>query len=430
MIKKVLFFRQKKFCKQFGGKYMGIKMVGIDHNKADVDERALFSFTKKNCAIAMETMKKEEGILGCVILSTCNRMEVWISCKSEWNGSIYECLCNIKGIEKDRYRGLFVEREEQEAMNHLFRLSCGLKSKILGEDQILTQVKDALALAREHYTADNVLEVLFRMAVTAAKRVKTEITLSTANQSVIHQAIKDLEQKQYSIKGKTCMVIGNGEMGRLTALALKDAGGDVTVTVRQYKSGIVEIPKGCKRIDYGKRMELFPACDLVVSATASPNYTIKEYCVKEYGAGSPKILIDLAVPRDIEPAVGEIEGITLYNIDSFRIDGMSESLKKNILKAEKILEEQKEEFLDWYEGRDIISKVQEIKKQAVTDLELRMNKVIKKTPMEKEEQNKLKESLDMAMGKVVTKMLFGLRDIVSEETFRECVEGLKKVYFD
>lgn len=409
---------------------MGIMMVGIDHNKANVDERALFSFTKKNCAAAMETIKNIEGILGCIIISTCNRMEVWVSCKNQWKGSVYECLCHVKGIEKDRYRELFVERKEKEAITHLFRLSCGLKSKILGEDQILTQVKDALSLARQHYATDNVLEVLFRMAVTAAKRVKTEVTLSTANQSVIHQAIKDLEKTHYSIKGKTCMVIGNGEMGRLTALALKEAGGDVTVTVRQYKSGIVEIPEGCKRIDYGRRMELFPKCDLIVSATASPNYTLKEYCVKEAGVHKPMILIDLAVPRDIEPAIGQCLGITLYDIDSFRMDVMSEALKNNILKAERILEEQKKEFLFWYEGRDVISKVHEIKDQAVSDLELRMSKVIKKTSMEQKEQLELKESLDTAMGKVVAKMLFGLRDIVSEETFRECVEGLEKVYLD
>lgn len=409
---------------------MGIKMVGIDHNKANVDERALFSFTKKNCASAMETIKNIDGILGCIILSTCNRMEVWVSCKNQWKGSVYDCLCHVKGIEKGSYRELFVEREEQEAINHLFRLSCGLKSKILGEDQILTQVKDALALGREHYATDNVLEVLFRMAVTAAKRVKTEVTLSTANQSVIHQAIKDLEKSHFKIKGKTCMVIGNGEMGRLTALALKEAGGDVTVTVRQYKSGIVEIPKGCKRIDYGSRMELFPKCDLIVSATASPNYTLKEYCVREAGVQKPMILIDLAVPRDIEPAIAELFNITLYDIDSFRIDVMSEDLKYNISKAEAILEEQKNEFLFWYEGRDVISKVHEIKDQAVTDLELRVNKVIKRSSMEQKEQKELKESIDTAMGKVVAKMLFGLRDMVSEETFRECVEGLEKVYLD
>ncbi|MSS62496.1 glutamyl-tRNA reductase [Velocimicrobium porci] len=409
---------------------MGIKMLGIDHNKANVDERALFSFTKKNCAKAMERIKKEEGIFGCIILSTCNRMEVWVSCDAGWSGSIYELLCEIKEVKKEDYVDLFVEREEKEAIWHLLRLSCGLKSKILGEDQILTQVKDALSLSREYYCTDNVLEVLFRMAVTAAKRVKTEITLSTANQSVIHQALKNLEEKNYFVQGKNCMVIGNGEMGKLTALALKEAGAFVTVTVRQYRSGIVEIPEGCERIDYGRRMELFQKCDMVVSATASPNYTLTKQAIEEMELKHPMILIDLAVPRDIEPAIGELKQIELYDIDSFKIDRMNEALQKNISCAEAILNEQMEEFLSWYEGRDIIAKVQDIRQKAVNDLELRMTKIIRKTSMEQIEQNQLKESMDNAMGKVIVKMLFGLRDTVSEETFRECVEGLEQVYLD
>ena len=409
---------------------MGIKMLGIDHNKANVDERALFSFTKKNCIKAMERIKKEEGVLGCIILSTCNRMEIWVSCNENWNSSVYEILCEIKEVKKEDYVDLFVKREEKEAIWHLLCLSCGLKSKILGEDQILTQVKDALSLSREHYCTDNVLEVLFRMAVTVAKRVKTEITLSTANQSVIHQALKSLEEKDYFVQGKTCMVIGNGEMGKLTALALKEAGAFVTVTVRQYRSGIVEIPEGCKRIDYGRRMELFPECDMVVSATASPNYTLTKQDIEAIELKQPMVLIDLAVPRDIEPSIGELEQIELYDIDSFKIDRMSESLQKSILCAENILNEQMEEFLSWYDGRDIIVKVQDIKQKAVNDLELRMSKIIRKTSMEEIEQIKLKESMDSAMGKVIVKMLFGLRDTVSEETFRECVEGLEQIYLD
>ena len=96
-------------------------------------------------------------------------------------------------------------------MQHLFRLACGLESRILGEDQILTQVKGALVTAREHYAADNVLEVLFRMAVTAGKKVRTNVTFSTGNHSVIHRALQTLRQEGLEVKGKKCMVIGNGE---------------------------------------------------------------------------------------------------------------------------------------------------------------------------------------------------------------------------
>ena len=115
---------------------MSICMIGIDHNRAAVDIRAVFSFTKKNAAAAMETFKNTEGILGCVILSTCNRMECWVSAEQDWDGSLCELLCRVKGVEPAQYETYFVERRDREAVNHLFYLTCGLKSQILGEDQI------------------------------------------------------------------------------------------------------------------------------------------------------------------------------------------------------------------------------------------------------------------------------------------------------
>jgi len=218
---------------------MSISMVGIDYNKASVDVRAQFSFTKKNAASAMEKLKETPGILGCIILSTCNRMEIWASTQEEWEGSLFDFLCEEKGKNPEEFRRYFVERKEGEAIEHLFYLTSGLKSQILAEDQIITQVKDALSMARDVYCTDNVLEVLFRMAVTAAKRVKTEVVFSRGNSSVIHQAIQKLRETGYSLDGITCMVIGNGEMGKVAALALAEAGAHVTVTVRQYRSGIV-----------------------------------------------------------------------------------------------------------------------------------------------------------------------------------------------
>lgn len=215
---------------------MSISMIGIDHNMAPVDIRAKFAFTKKNAGEAMEKIKNQNGIYGCVILSTCNRLEVWASVDDEVDVCLYDCLCRIKGITEDSYRQYFVERKDQEAVEHLFYLTSGLKSQIIGEDQILTQVKDALNLARENFAADGVLEVLFRMAATAGKRIKTEVPFSHGNPSVIHQAIGFLAEKGYSLRDKTCMVIGNGEMGKVAAQALQEAGADVTVTIRQYLS--------------------------------------------------------------------------------------------------------------------------------------------------------------------------------------------------
>lgn len=407
---------------------MSISMIGIDYKKASVDVRAQFSFTKKNTVAALENLKKEPGILGCIILSTCNRMEIWASTGEDWKGSLYEFLCREKEKDPDEFRQYFVSRKEEEAVEHLFYLTSGLKSQILAEDQIITQVKDALALSREAYCTDNVLEVLFRMAVTAAKKVKTQVSFSRANSSVIHQAIERLENQGFSIQGKTCMVIGNGEMGKVTALALKEAGADVTVTVRQYRSGIVTIPQGCDRINYGERLEFLPKCDLAVSATASPNYTLTMEQIENAEIPGHIVLIDLAVPRDIEPSAGILSNVTLYDIDSFKIDAVSPKLQASLDQAGKILQEQQEEFYSWYNGRDLIPRIQEIKADAVEDLNLRIMKILRKTPMEEKDRENLLNAIDTAAGKVVNKMMFGLKDFMKEEEFINCVEGLEKLY--
>ena len=407
---------------------MSISMIGIDYKKASVDVRAQFSFTKKNAAAALENLKKEPGILGCIILSTCNRMEIWASTGEDWKGSLYEFLCREKEKDPREFEQYFVKREEEEAVEHLFYLTSGLKSQILAEDQIITQVKDALALSREAYCTDNVLEVLFRMAVTAAKKVKTQVSFSRANSSVIHQAIERLGDQGFSLQGKTCMVIGNGEMGKVTALALKEAGADVTVTVRQYRSGIVTIPQGCDRINYGERLEFLPKCDLVVSATASPNYTLTMEQIENAKIPGHVVLIDLAVPRDIEPSAGTLNNVTLYDIDSFKIDAVSPKLQASLDQAGEILREQQEEFYNWYNGRDLIPRIQEIKADAVEDLNLRIMKILRKTPMEDSDRENLLKAIDTAAGKVVNKMMFGLKDFMKEEEFINCVEGLEKLY--
>lgn len=407
---------------------MSICMVGIDHNRADVDVRALFSFTKKNAAAAMEQWKKVPGLQGCVILSTCNRMELWASTAEDWDGDLLELLCINKEVDPTQYGPFFVRRKDREAVEHLFHLTAGLKSMILAEDQIITQVKDALSLARESYATDSVLEVLFRKAVTAGKKVKTNVTFSRANQTAMDQAVRMLKGQGFSLRGKTCMVIGNGEMGRLAAQTLKREGAEVTVTVRQYRSGMVSIPMGCERINYGERLGFLPGCDLVVSATASPNYTLTRAQVEEAELASPVVFIDLAVPRDVEPSVGELPMAQLYDIDDFRMDRMTEDVKRSMEQAEFILAEEMEDFYQWLEGRDVIPRIQEIRAEAETDLSLRLHKILAKLPLEEKERKELDAAIRTSAGKVVTKMIFGLRDTLNKDTFLDCVEGLEKVY--
>ena len=410
---------------------MSIQMIGIDHNKAHLDERALFSFTVKARGEALEKLKETEGVNGAVILSTCNRMELWLSCADHLSVSPYSLLCCLKGVEKEKYRHLFTERKDEEAVNHLFAMTCGLKSLIIGEDQILTQVKEALDLAREYFAADQVLEVLFRLSITSAKKVKTNIPLSTANTSAIDQAILYLKQIGCAFHGEQCMVIGNGEMGKLAALALKAEGADVTVTVRQFRSGIVTIPEGCERIPYSERLEFLKQCSIIVSATASPNLTL------EYEALAPFLMqckerkfifIDLAVPRDIDQRIADIPNVSLYDIDYFQIDPQSEQLKQQIIQVEQILKEQKEEFYSWYYCRDVIPKLSELSVCSAEDVCLRLHKIIQKMQLGTDAERKLNESILLAAEKVIKKLMFEIRDSLGIETFRSCTMALLDLY--
>ena len=217
-------------------------------------------------------------------------------------------------------------------------------------------------------------------------------------------------------------------MGKVAAQALEEAGADVTVTVRQYRSGVVNIPFGCKRINYGERMEYLPKCDLVVSATASPNFTLREELFENLELEKNIILIDLAVPRDIEPEVGRFEGVTLFDMDSFRMDETPAELQENLEAAGKIVREQMDEFFKWLDGKELIPRIQEIKENAVNDFNLRIMKPLKNSPLEEEDKEKLMSAVDKAMEKVVNKMLFGLRDSMNEKAFLECVAGLEKTY--
>lgn len=407
---------------------MKVCMVGIDHSQAGLDVRAIFSFTKKNMHRALEQLNKIEGIEGCVILSTCNRMELWASVKEDWKDSLDVILCQLKDVDQEKYKMYFREREGQGAVNHLFYLACGLKSQILGEDQIITQVGDALAFARESQASDSVLEVLFRKAVTAGKRVKTQVVFPRGNASVISNAISRLEEQGVAIKEKLCMVIGNGEMGKIAAQAFLEAGAKVLVTVRQYRHRKVEIPNGCQGIDYACRKDYMAECDFIVSATISPHKTVTKEMLDQVKLQKKQIFIDLAVPRDIDMEVSKIKTVTLYDIDDFKSSQKEECLQQAIEQAEQILQKQIEEFYQWLGGYKIMPRIQFIKEEAANDLNLRIEKFVQSIPLEEEEKSKLFTIINNAAERVVNKMIFKLRDDLEEEAFFDCIKSLEQLY--
>ncbi|MEG1946380.1 MAG: glutamyl-tRNA reductase [Lachnospiraceae bacterium] len=409
-------------------------MIGIDHSLAEVTIRECFAFTKKAMASVMEIMKKNKNIKGCVILSTCNRMELWLSLEEgvELDLDLLSYLCEWKKLDCAEYGKYFKVRDGVDAVRHLFYLSAGIKSKIIGEDQILTQIKEAIAFSREWECADHVLEVLFRMAITAGKQVKTRIPMDRGNFSAAHQAVCELKKQGIVFSGKKALVIGNGEMGKITAQVLLEEGVEVTVTIRQYRSGMVTIPQGVKRINYGERYHYIPDCDFVFSATASPNQTITKEQLQQSRIKSShlkqQIYVDLAVPRDIESSIQELAGIQLCDIDTFGIAYQSEKMKEQYHQAKIQLEKGILEFSDWQESRELVPRIQKIGRQSSKELCWRMEKTWKELELSEIDKCSLENQLSETTEKIVDKLIFALRDHMDADMLKQCIEIMEQVY--
>ena len=412
---------------------MDITMVGIDYRDAGLDIRGKFSYTKREQEETIKHLKQLEGISGCVLLSTCNRTELVLSYTEEWDQDEKKLFCGLKALEPEQYAQYLHIRQGMEAVQDLFALAGGLKSQILGEDQILTQMKDAADFSRQLFGTDKILETLFRMAVTAGKEVKTKIVLPSSNHSAPLAAIAGLERDGASFREQKCLVIGNGVMGRLTAQLLLDRGADVTVTIRQYRSGIVDVPRAAGRIDYSKRYEKMPECRYIFSATASPNTTITLEKLPVEQLQQDTVFVDLAVPRDIQEEIGTLSGISLYDIDDFGAE-QPEEAKQSLAAARKLLQEKTQAFQSWYDAKDVVPMLLKISEKASEDVmarvtgQFRKNLPVLQKNVEEADQAAAKEIVRKSVQKVVNKLMFSVRDSVDVSTFRDCVDAMSDLY--
>ena len=292
-------------------------MAGLDW-KAPISLREGLSFTRSRVVELDRRIWRHPAVEGCVLLSTCNRTELYLSCGTGAAPDPAALLCEAAGADPAPFAGVFERAEGRDAARRLMEVAGGLRSQIWGEDQILTQVKGALTAAREAGTADGVLETLFRTAAAAGKELKTRVRLAGVPRSAAQSAVERLEQAAGGLTGKRALVIGNGEMGRLAATLLVRAGCAVTVTLRSYHHGQTVVPPGCAVAPYDGRYGAMEGMDILLSATASPHYTVSAAAL-EAAAHPPRLVVDLAIPRDVEPAAGELPGLTLWNVDDLGV---------------------------------------------------------------------------------------------------------------
>jgi glutamyl-tRNA reductase len=398
-----------------------IKMAGIDFNKAALEIRERFALTKAGQAGLLQRVRALPGISGCVLISTCNRMELWVHALGEPVLDPYEILCSQFQVAPEAYRRYFTPRDGEDAVQHLFELACGLKSLIFGEEQILAQVKEAIADARALGVTDPVLEAVFRRAVTAAKKAKTQVRLTSVDRSAAKTAVALLKEKCETLAELPCLVIGSGEMGRLTAKALVAAGCRVTMTLRQYHSGEAIVPAGCRVIDYEQRYSLLKESKVIVSATRSPHFTLLYDEVKGYFGSEEKYLFDLAVPRDIDPKIAGLPKVTLYDID--HLGGtLTDADNSGVALVREIIREEIEEFRRWCCVRALMPKINEISTAASEDLDGRLQSSLKSLTLDEDCTKVIHEAAGKAVAKVVENILLSLQ----KNSGAELLEGFLK----
>ena len=337
---------------------MGIQIISISHKIAPLHVREMFAFTKEQQEEMMRRMTDCLEVSECVVLSTCNRTEMYVYSESGSEGVVFnrmeDVLLECAGAQEEEDIGNYLLFfHGKKAIQHLFEVAVGLDSMVIGEDQILGQVKEAHKQARAIGATGVYLNTFFRMAVTSAKKVKTDTDLSRTSVSTATLAIKVAEEALGSLRGKKVMIIGaTGKIGGIVLMNMLSLNGpEVYVTTRSNK--VISTKHGQNNfltIEYEDRYDYIDAMDVIISATSSPHYTLTcsrlRKCMR---SNKPRVFVDLAVPMDIESRVSDIGGVAYYNIDDFTRIAKENNQKKlqEARAATGILEEYELQFEQW-----------------------------------------------------------------------------------
>lgn len=327
---------------------MNIVMSYIDYNMAGLSEREAFSCTKTQTEEIYMMLKAKPEILGSVLIATCNRTELYLSLRPGVKVNPFKTLCEAIELNYNDYAFMNKTLTGNEAVTHLCKVAAGAESQIWGDGQITRQVDDAIKGAQKVKASDAVLNVLFRIGVTAGKKIKTLVDFKVHDNSTASRAVAIL--KEYP-DVKNVLVIGNGMIGRLVAGLLVRNGIHTTMTLRQYRHGENIVPKGAATVNYGERYSVIEKSDAVISATLSPHYTVYYEEAKALSR-LPEVFIDLAVPRDIDPEVEKFDQVTYYDIDHISQGERDLRQEEQLREIEAIIEKYSTDFYKWYDYRE------------------------------------------------------------------------------
>ncbi len=354
---------------------MAVIVAGISHRTAALDVRERLTFRPAEMGPALERMRHASGAVEGVMLSTCNRTEVYlVEGEAEAAPAVWAEFSARLGADASVYGYV---RRDREAVGHLFRVASGLDSMVLGEAQIHGQVRDAWEQCRGE--SGVALNRLFQTALSASGRVREETAVARGAASVSSAAVQLAKQIFGTLRGRRAMVLGAGEMAALALECLVDEGVHASVVANRTHAHAMELAAKhqARAIHFDECWRELPDVDLVLSSTASPHPVVTAERVREAVAkrgDRPLCILDIAVPRDVEPAVGTLTNVFLYDLDNLQqvIQSNLDRRRGQLPAAEQILDAEMDRYWEWLSGLEAVpvSRSFRSRMDAVRDAEL------------------------------------------------------------
>ncbi len=360
---------------------MQVFAFGLNHNTAPVEIREQVNFSSERLKQALYEIIERELAQEVVILSTCNRTELYCGIDNDSCNELMNFLAAFHKLSYQELKPHLYVYQQTEAIRHLLRVACGLDSMVLGEPQILGQIKVAYNTAREINTVSKLLDKLFSYSFSVAKQVRTDTAIGSSPVSVAFAAVRLAQQIFGDLSQNTALLIGAGETIELAARHLHENNLGRMIVANRTIERARQLTK--EFAGYAITLEEIPRhlaeADIVISSTASTTHILTANEVKQaikIRKHRPIFMVDIAVPRDIEPAVGEFEDIYLYSVDDLNevIQDNLRSREQAAKKAEEIIDTQVSHFIAWWNSLGVVDTICHLRDQAQENRQILVKK--------------------------------------------------------
>ncbi len=332
---------------------MALTLVGINHRGATLDVRERIAYRAAEVSDALDTLRAESGGREAVLISTCNRTEFYVvETDTDATPVLWRALSDRLGADASEYGYV---RRDRDAASHLFRVASGLDSMVLGEAQIHGQVRDAWEQCRSH--SGPVLNRLFQASLSVAGRVRNETSIGRGAASVSSAAVQIAKQIFGSLAGKRAMVLGAGDMAELALECLADQGVRTSIVANRTfeRASDLAARHGATPMHYDECWTALADVDVLVCSTAAPHTMVFVDHVRpalDLRGDRPLCILDIALPRDVDPAVGELENVFLYNLDDLQgvVSANLERRRSDLPSAEGLIDSEAHKYWNWVAG--------------------------------------------------------------------------------